>query len=78
MIKLRDEKGRFIYSQMYGVEGDKINITESEEKATLWGAPRFVTLELEPHMFCENPSRPLDPSKRYRVIVIEAEEVEVS
>ena len=74
-ITLTDERGMFQFSKMILDSGKDISLEQLGEGFS--GMPEVVDIwVLLPNAIYDNPAKPIDPEKEYRIIIIEKEEKE--
>ena len=70
-ITLTDEQGMFQFNKMILVRGEGISVEYMGEES-ISGMPEVVDIwVLSPNSIFDNPAKPIDPDKEYRIIIIE-------
>jgi hypothetical protein len=76
-IDVVDEKGVYLYSWMFEVSGENLELMNGKEIGSMAGEPRRISVFMDyPNLVVSNPSKKLLKNKRYKVIVVESELVE--
>ena len=73
-ITLIDERGFYQFSHAYELEGEQIVIMKTEKIVSMAGTPAELAILLaEPNAIYDNPKKPIQPDKRYLVLIKEIE-----
>lgn len=71
-IQLIDDRGLFLFSHAYELEGRQIELIQSKKIVSMAGTPSKVIIWLDaPQAIYNNPAMPINPEKRYLVLIKE-------
>lgn len=73
-IDVIDEKGMYLYSWMFEVSGENLELLAGQEIGSMAGEPRRISVFMDyPNMVASNPSKKLSKNKRYKIIIVDSE-----
>jgi hypothetical protein len=73
-IDIIDERGMYLYSWMFEVSGENLELMAGKDIGSMAGEPRRISVYMEyPNIVASNPSRVLSNKKQYKVIIVESE-----
>lgn len=73
-IDVIDEKGMYLYSWMFEVSGENLELMAGKDIGSMAGGPRRISIYMEyPNVIASNPSRVLSKNRRYKIIIVDSE-----
>lgn len=70
--------GKYLYSWRFEVEGDNLDLLNGQHIGSMAGEPRRIAIFMDfPNVVASNPMRRLDKTKRYTVLIVESDLIEV-